>query len=74
MTGEHTGPYAALTKSDSTSFYVIFASSFVVFLVIALVSQLLMFKWRLWFPGAEGDLSLIEGVKAAVYSFMSYID
>ena len=60
-------------KSDSKAFLGIFVASFVVFLVIALIAQMLAWQWRPWFPGAEGEKSLVGGVKAAVYSFMSYL-
>jgi light-harvesting complex 1 beta chain len=51
----------------------VFCVSFAVFLVIALVAELLTMRWRSWFPGAEGEGSLIGGVKSAVYTFMSSI-
>jgi hypothetical protein len=44
-----------------------------VFLAIALIGQLLGWHWRDWLPGAEGVKSLIGGVKAAVYTFMSHL-
>jgi light-harvesting complex 1 beta chain len=66
-------PLQQVLKSDSKTFFAIFAASFVVFLVIALIAQTLAWQWRPWFPGAEGEKSLIGGVKAAVYSFMSYL-
>lgn len=52
---------------------VVFVVGFAVFLVIALVAQMLTMRWRTWLPGAEGEGSLIAGVKSAVYTFMSYI-
>jgi len=52
---------------------VVFCVGFAVFLVIALVAQMLTMQWRTWLPGAEGERSLIGGVKSAVYTFMSYI-
>ena len=58
---------------DSVAFNGIFVVSFFVFLAIALFAQLLMWKWRPWMPGAEGEKSLIHGVKDAVYTFMSYL-
>lgn len=73
MTGDNAVTLPALTQGDSKSFYVIFAASFIVFLVVALIAQLFAQKWRLWLPGAEGDVSLIGGVKAAVYTFMSHL-
>jgi light-harvesting complex 1 beta chain len=51
----------------------LFALSFVVFSVIALTGALLGQPWRTWLPGAEGVESLFGGVKAAVYTFMSYV-
>jgi light-harvesting complex 1 beta chain len=61
------------TQNDAKSFYGIFIATFVVFLLIALVSQVLAVQWRPWFPGAEGEKSLIGAVKAGVYTFMSHL-
>lgn len=61
------------TRDDAKSFHAIFIATFVVFLLIALTAQLLAVQWRPWFPGAEGEKSLIGGVKAAVYTFMSLL-
>lgn len=60
-------------KNDSITFYGIFAVSFVVFLAIALIAQMLFLRWRSWFPGAEGGKTLIGDVRAAVYTFMSQL-
>jgi light-harvesting complex 1 beta chain len=60
-------------KSQLHGFYVIFVVSFVVFLLIALVGLVGPWKWRSWLPGTEGETSLIGAVKAAVYTFMSYL-
>jgi light-harvesting complex 1 beta chain len=73
MTDMTMEPSPELTKSDSIAFNGIFVVSFVALLVIALFAQLLTWKWRLWLPGAEGEKSLIHGVKSAVYTFMSYL-
>ncbi len=73
MTDTIHGPMTALIKSDTKTFWSIFVVGFVVFLVIALCAQLMTWKWRLWLPGAEGEKSLIHGVKTAVYTFMSYL-
>lgn len=62
-----------LQSAGSTGFYGIFVVSFVVFLTIALLAQMCALQWRAWFPGAEGDKSMIRGVKAAVYTFMSHL-
>lgn len=64
---------AAPHAVDSQLSPVVFCAGFAVFLVIALVAQMLTMRWRAWLPGAEGEGSLIDGVKSAVYTFMSYI-
>ena len=58
---------------DVSSSTGLFLASFVVFLVIALIAQMLAMKWRSWLPGAESEKSMIGGVKAAVHTFMSHI-
>ena len=60
-------------KDDTLPFIGIFVVGFVVFGSIAVVAQLLQLPWRSWFPGAESHKSLLGGVKASVYTFMSYL-
>ena len=62
-----------MQQSDSRVFFGIFVFGFVVLLGVALIAQLLTWPWRSWLPGAESEKSLIGGVKAAVYSFMSHL-
>ena len=73
MTATTHGSPSGMLKSDTKTFWSIYVVGFAVFLVIALSAQLLTSKWRLWLPGAEGEKSLIHGVKAAVYTFMSHL-
>ena len=63
----------SLVAKESKAFTAIFAVGFAVFLLIALVSQTAGWQWRSWLPGAEGVKSITGGVKAAVYTFMSYL-
>ena len=63
-----------MLKTDSKAFNGIFVISFLLFLAVALVAQLLTWKWRPWMPGAEGEKSLLGGVKSSVYTFMSYLN
>jgi len=65
--------HAVQAGQDGSSSTGLFLASFVVFLVIALVAQMLAMQWRSWLPGAEGEKSMIGGVKAAVHTFMSHI-
>ena len=64
---EHTAP------TDVRSYGLIFGVSFLVFLGVAVLGQLLGWHWRSWLPGAEGVKSIFGGVKAAVYTFMSHL-
>jgi light-harvesting complex 1 beta chain len=52
----------------------LYVLSFVVVLLVALLAQLLLLKWRPWFPGSESEQSLIGGVRAGVYTFMSHLN
>jgi light-harvesting complex 1 beta chain len=65
--------HARTPRPDSIGFFGILVASFIVFLFVALVAQLLTLNWRNWLPGAEGETTLIEGVRASVYTFMSYL-
>lgn len=51
-----------------------FLMSFVIVLCVALAAQLVFFKWRKWFPGSESEKSLLKGVRAGVYTFLSHIN
>jgi light-harvesting complex 1 beta chain len=62
-----------MAASASRGFGIIFAISFVVFLAIALFGQLIGWDWRSALPGAEGGKSVLGGVKASVYTFMSHL-
>lgn len=73
MVHSESAPHKQGTPSRTSSFALIFALSFVVFLAIALMGQVLGWHWRSWLPGAEGVKSLYGGVKAAVYTFMSHL-
>ena len=44
---------------------------FCVFMVLALVGQLLALNWRNWMPGAEGSTTTLVSVKSAVYTVIS---
>ncbi|MEK8031276.1 hypothetical protein AACH06_10650 [Ideonella sp. DXS29W] len=60
----------AAPADDRRSFMVIFVVAFALFLMIAVIAEALMVRWRPWFPGAESEKSLIGGVRAAVSTFM----
>jgi light-harvesting complex 1 beta chain len=67
------GAVTSLLKGENKSFKSIYSLSFVIMLAIALIAQALGWHWRSWLPGAEDVESLNDGVKVAVYNFMSYL-
>lgn len=73
MADMSSGSLQQLLKSDSKVFSGIFLVSFCLLLFVALFACVLPGRWRSWLPGAESEKSLIGGVKAAVYTFMSYL-
>jgi light-harvesting complex 1 beta chain len=62
-----------LSLNTNPGFSSIYLAGFIVILAIALTAQLLHLRWRTWFPGAEGDKSIVHAVKDSVYTFMSYL-
>jgi light-harvesting complex 1 beta chain len=58
---------------ESPAFWTMFALAFVVLFVASLLAILVRVQWRTLLPGAENSKGLVEGVSAAVYTFMSHI-
>ena len=58
---------------ERPSFDPTYVTCFIAILMVALVCQLLMLKWRPLFPGTDGERSLIGGVRGAVDSIMSLL-
>lgn len=64
---------AVPARHDSVANEVMFLLSFAFVLCLAVVAQLLFFKWRAWFPGAERETSLLKSVRAGVCTFLSHV-
>ena len=56
---------SGLTEAEAQEFHGIFMTSFIVFVVIAIVAHVLVWMWRPWLPGPEGYTSLQDGVSVA---------
>ena len=48
-------------------------TSFIIFLVVAIIAHILVWQWRPWLPGSQGYASMVDGVKAAVNSVLPYV-
>ncbi len=59
--------------NDSFTFSLIFVTIFALFFLIAMLACIFRLPWRSWFPGAEQSSSMIGGIKAGVYTLMSYL-
>ena len=62
---KRSGSLSGLTDSEAKEFHSLFITSFIIFLVVAIVAHFLVWQWRPWFPSATGYTSMIEGVKTA---------
>lgn len=72
---QHTTLHASgHTIHDSIADEALLLLSFAVVFCVAVVAQLLFVNWRRWFPGAESERSLIKGVRAGVYTFLSHLN
>ena len=54
-------------------YWMIFVLLFFLFIVIALVGQMFFVNWRIWLPGAEKSMTLVEGVSASVHTVISQV-
>ena len=57
---------SGLTEPEAKEFHTIFMTSFIIFVVIAIVAHFLAWQWRPWLPGPNGYSSLMDGVNAFI--------
>lgn len=56
-----TGSVSGLTDLEAREFHRIFISSFILFLVVAVIAHILAWIWRPWLPGYHGyQTSLLD--------------
>jgi len=59
--------------TESKAYWTIFMVGFAVLFLLVLLGNLFGIHWRNYLPGAEDAKSMSQGVKSAVYTFMSHI-
>ncbi len=59
------GSLSGLSDAEAQEFHRIFMTSFIVFVVIAVIAHFLAWMWRPWLPGPEGYASLVDEVRLA---------
>ena len=57
------GSLSGLTESEAKEFHSIFMTSFIIFLVIAIIAHILAWQWRPWLPGASGYAAIVHDAK-----------
>jgi light-harvesting complex 1 beta chain len=65
----HSVPAAPLKE-----FRYLYLVLFCVFLLLAMMGQMLFMDWRNWLPGAEGTRPMLGSVKSAVYTVISQLN
>jgi light-harvesting complex 1 beta chain len=51
---KRSGSLSGLTESEAKEFHSIFMSSFIIFVIVAIIAHILAWQWRPWFPGVNG--------------------
>lgn len=62
-----------LTSTGVTGLRATFIVTFLTFLAVAVLAQVMGLDWRSWFAGAEGK-SLLGGVRTAVYTLLAHVE
>ena len=67
------GSLSGLTEGEAKEFHGVFMTSFIIFMVIAIIAHILAWQWRPWLPGAKGYSSLVDGVNVAVNTVLPFL-
>ncbi len=72
-TERRTGSLTGLSEAEAQEFHRIFMTSFVVFVIVAVIAHILAWAWRPWLPGEQGYASLADGVTVAMTQVLTYL-
>jgi light-harvesting complex 1 beta chain len=67
------GSLSGLSEAEAREFHSVFMSSFLVFVIVAVVAHILAWMWRPWLPGPQGYASLEDSVMPFASSLMSML-
>lgn len=56
------GSLSGLTETEAREFHSVFMTSFLVFVIVAVVAHILAWMWRPWLPGPNGYAMLDDGM------------
>lgn len=63
-----------VAQTPNKEFRYLYVVLFCVFLLLAMMGQMMFMDWRTWLPGAEGSRPMYESVKSAVYTVISQLN
>lgn len=63
---------SGLTESEAQEFHRIFMTSFVLFVLVAIVAHVLVWLWRPWLPSESGYASVMDTITVASASVTSF--
>jgi light-harvesting complex 1 beta chain len=58
------GSLTGLSEREAKEFHVIFANSFVIFLILALTAHFLVWQWKPWLVSSATVVSMADGATA----------
>jgi light-harvesting complex 1 beta chain len=67
------GSLSGLSEAEAREFHSVFMSSFMVFVIVAVVAHILAWMWRPWLPGPNGYASLQEGIEPIATALMTFV-
>jgi light-harvesting complex 1 beta chain len=73
LMANNASPYTGLTENEAQEFHGIFVTSFVIFMVVAIIAHVLAWMWRPWIPGPGGYASLEDNATSALQTALSLI-
>ena len=63
---------SGLTEAEAQEFHSLFVTSFIAFIVVAVIAHILVWMWRPWIPGPKG-YAMLDGVTNAAHSLISLV-
>lgn len=56
------GSFSGMSDTEAREFHSVFMTSFLVFVIVAVVAHILAWMWRPWLPGPNGYAMLDDGM------------
>ncbi|MDP2412193.1 MAG: light-harvesting antenna LH1, beta subunit [Pseudolabrys sp.] len=72
MAADRSGSLSGLTEQEAREFHSLFVTSFIGFMVVAIIAHFLVWQWRPWLPGPKG-YAMLDGFNQSVGSLISFV-